>query len=218
VLLLDLTAVGVPAEQVRVLDGWLAAALDERGVDALSRADLRTMASMAADRFAVGCDDASRSCLAELAAALGAELVVSGQVGKLDAFYIVQLSLFDASAGRPIAREEVRGLTLTLAAADLERAVGRLFADVPEAVAAQDAERPSALVWFGGGTIVVGAAVGATLGGITWALDHGLANKDPEPRARAFALRAEPFTLAGTVVGLGVAAVGGVVLAIGLSE
>jgi hypothetical protein len=217
-LLLDLTAVGVPADQVKVLDGWLAAALDERGVDALSRADLRTMASVAADRSAAGCDDEGQTCLAELAAALGAELVVSGQVGKLDAFYIVQLSLFDASAGRPIAREEVRGLTLTLAAADLERAVGRLFADAPEAVAAQDADQPSALVWWGGGTIVVGAALGATLGGITWALDHGLANKDPDAKVRALALRAEPFTLAGTVVGLGVAAAGGVVLALGLAE
>ena len=216
-LLLDLTTAGVPPEQVKVLDGSLAAALDDQGVDAVTRADLRTMASVAADLSTAGCNSDSDSCLAELAAALGADLVVSGQVGRLDTTYVLQLSLFDANAGRAMAREELRGQALTLLADRIPDAVARLIDRAPLLKSATTTTA-SPLVWVGASAIAVGATAAVALGGFTWLLDDSLSNPDPVARDRAFALQAEPWTLAGALVGVAAAATGGVMLSLGLSE
>ena len=216
-LLLDLTTAGVPPEQVKVLDGSLAAALDDQGVDAVTRADLRTMASVAADLSTAGCNSDSDSCLAELAAALGADLVVSGQVGRLDTTYVLQLSLFDANAGRAMAREELRGQALTLLADRIPDAVARLIDRAPLLKSATTTTA-SPLVWVGASAIAVGATAAVALGGFTWLLDDSLSNPDPVARDRAFALQAEPWTLAGALVGVAAAATGGVMLSMGLSE
>ncbi len=220
-LLLDLTTAGVPPEQVKVLDGSLAAALDDQGVDAVTRADLRTMASVAADLSTAGCNSDSDSCLAELAAALGADLVVSGQVGRLDTTYVLQLSLFDANAGRAMAREELRGQALTLLADRIPDAVARLIDRAPllkSATTTTTTTTTSPLVWVGASAIAVGATAAVVLGGFTWVLDDSLSNPNPVARDRAFALQAEPWTLAGAVVGVAAAATGGVMLSMGLSE
>ncbi len=216
-LLLDLTTAGVPPEQVKVLDGSVAAALDDQGVDAVTRADLRTMASVAADLSTAGCNSDSDSCLAELAAALGADLVVSGQVGRLDTTYVLQLSLFDANAGRAMAREELRGQALTLLADRIPDAVARLIDRAPLLKSATTTTA-SPLVWVGASAIAVGATAAVALGGFTWLLDDSLSLPDPVARDRAFALQAEPWTLAGALVGVAAAATGGVMLSMGLSE
>ena len=189
-LLLDLTTAGVPPEQVKVLDGSLAAALDDQGVDAVTRADLRTMASVAADLSTAGCNSDSDSCLAELAAALGADLVLSGQVGRLDTTYVLQLSLFDANAGRAMAREELRGQALTLLADRIPDAVARLTDRAPLLKSTTTTtSTASPLVWVGAGALAVGATAAVALGGFTWVLDDSLSNPNPVARDRAFALQ-----------------------------
>jgi hypothetical protein len=220
VLLLDLTTAGVPPEQVKVLDGSLAAALADQGVDAVTRADLRTMASVAADLSTAGCDADSDSCLTELAAALGADLVLSGQVGRLDTTYVLQLSLFDANAGRAMAREELRGQALTLLADRIPDAVARLTDRAPllKTTATTTSSSASALMWVGGSALAVGATAAVVLGGLTWVLDDSLSNPNPVASDRTFALQAEPWTLAGALVGVVTAATGGVMLTVGLSE
>ena len=189
-LLLDLTTAGVPPEQVKVLDGSLAAALDDQGVDAVTRADLRTMASVATDLSTAGCNSDSDSCLAELAAALGADLVLSGQVGRLDTTYVLQLSLFDANAGRAMAREELRGQALTLLADRIPDAVARLTDRAPLLKSTTTTtSTASPLVWVGAGALAVGATAAVALGGFTWVLDDSLSNPNPVARDRAFALQ-----------------------------
>ncbi len=68
----------------------------------IANSDVRQMMDLEGQRQQAGCSDAS--CLAELAGALGARLVVFGTVGKLGTKTTVALNVFDSrdakSAGR----------------------------------------------------------------------------------------------------------------------
>lgn len=73
------------------------------GAEVLSGADIRQMIELEAEKQAAGCDDAS--CLSEVAGALGAEIIVTGQVGRLGESYIISLSVIDVGAATAVARE-----------------------------------------------------------------------------------------------------------------
>ena len=65
------------------------------------------MVELEAEKQSIGCNDDS-NCLAELAGALGADLVVYGELGKLGNQYMLQQSLFDTKAGKAITRISVQ--------------------------------------------------------------------------------------------------------------
>ncbi len=54
------------------------------------------------ERAELGC--AESSCLAEIAGALGADLVVFGDVSRLDALLVVNLNVFDSTQATSVAR------------------------------------------------------------------------------------------------------------------
>ncbi len=109
VLVLDLQAGEVPAAEVKVLDGLMAASvartLDDAGVadrhPLHTAAELRALADVEAARSVVGCDPEATSCLAELAGALGARYVVTGTIGKLGEHVVLQLSLLPRPTSTP---------------------------------------------------------------------------------------------------------------------
>ncbi len=64
------------------------------------------MLDLEASRSSIGCGDAS--CLAEIAGAMGASLVVFGDVGLLGSTYTITLNLFDSGAATALGRESVQ--------------------------------------------------------------------------------------------------------------
>ena len=104
VLVLDLAAEsGVSDGLVHTVSGIVSAELATYPeLDVTSDADVKRMMELEGEKQAVGCGDSS--CLAELAGAIGARLVVFGSIGKLGDDIVMHLNLFDsvkaASGGR----------------------------------------------------------------------------------------------------------------------
>lgn len=78
--------------------------------DVVTSADLKQLAQLEVERQSLGCTDTS--CLSELAGAMGASLVVFGDVGKLGDLLIVNLSLFDSEKARSLGRVSVQTSSL----------------------------------------------------------------------------------------------------------
>ena len=76
-------------------------------LELITSKDIQSMAALEADKRDMGCDD-SNSCLAELAGALGARLVIFGDVGMLGPNLILGLNLFDSEEAKAISRIIVR--------------------------------------------------------------------------------------------------------------
>ena len=106
VLVLDLQGVGVDAETTRVVNGVLASVVSESPlIDVATSADLRALVDVSAQQQASGCD--ASSCLAELAGAFGARYILYGDLGRLDADIIINVSLFDSQASAAVSRASV---------------------------------------------------------------------------------------------------------------
>lgn len=112
-LVLDVQGAELEATQRETLTSTITArAARFPSLDVLSSLDLRQLADLRSDQAAAGCEDASSSCMAELANALGAELVLASRVGKLDAVTVVTLQLFDVKKGEAQGRASVQGWSL----------------------------------------------------------------------------------------------------------
>lgn len=222
VLLLDLQAIDVPADTLKLLSAQIAAELSRENVDVVTSADLRTMASLEADRSVAGCDPNSSTCLAEIASALGTRLVISGRVGRLDDQLIVQLSLFDSQAGRAVARQDARGPTLTSLADALPDVVDRLIRPVVGPSSATKVASDTAglsTIAIGGGIVgVAGIATGTVLGVMAVVLDGTLGDEKAARTDRQFAYDyGQGIALAAAASGV-VGVVGVAVCGIGLLE
>lgn len=112
-LILDVQSGDLEQSQRDLLTATLATrATRFAALDVISSMELRQLADLRADQAATGCDDASASCMAELANALGAELVLSTRAGKLDAVTVVTLQLFDVKKATAEGRASVQGWSL----------------------------------------------------------------------------------------------------------
>lgn len=122
------TAAPAPhAGDAELLTGVVAAAAarDPRA-EVLTAADVRTATDFEATRQTLGCSESS--CLIEIANALDARVVVSGVLGQLGADWVLQLTLLDVQAGRPLARVSLRAADAETLASAAEAAVARAFA------------------------------------------------------------------------------------------
>ncbi len=104
----------------------------ERGFDVVSSADVRRQIELEASKQTLGCDATATSCLAEIAGAMGAQLVVSGQLGVLQGdggdVVILTLSLFDSTQGRSVGRVALRDQTLAALSGQVDAGVRELVA------------------------------------------------------------------------------------------
>lgn len=151
---LDLVPNGVEPETVVSVGGVVSSLVSEcAGATSVNSAELRSLTSMESTRQSAGCTETS--CLGELADALGARYIVSGDVGRLEAHYVVNLTLFDAEEGASRGRRSVEVSSLDHVADELRPAVNELLAPLG-GIPLQ--ERPtSMLVPVGGVVTGVGA-------------------------------------------------------------
>ncbi len=76
------------------------------GAEVISAEEIDTLLSHERDKQIAGC--AEQSCLADVADALGADVVVQARVGKIDGGYAVSLSAIDAQKAATFARVDER--------------------------------------------------------------------------------------------------------------
>lgn len=207
-----LRAEGVDDVTKQSIEGAVLVAARKVGVTVIGAGDVQALLDVEAARQAAGCD--SDSCAAELADALGAPELMTGQIAHLGDTWVLTLTRLGRADLNVLGRSQIaRDGT---SAAVLLPVVDGIVADVLGRTAAAEAPQTSGspLVVVGGVVAGSGAAVGI-VGAALWgasAAQHdagkrALAGGDV---AGAAAIRGtwEPVYLAGIVgVGVGVAAV-----------
>lgn len=163
-LVLDFRDDGVGASAVRIIHDTLAAHVSKDArLDVISSEDVRRAVERDASRREANCDD--ESCLAEIAEALGAQLTLYGNAGKLGDLVVVTVSLYDASAGRSVGRENVEVSSLEALPPALRAAGDRLIARL--ALTEPPSGSPDPLFVAGAVTSGVGMAT-AIVGTAIW--------------------------------------------------
>lgn len=105
VLVLEPTSSSVDEDTKKAIASVIVAELELlESVEVISATEIQKLANLEAQKQAVGCDQTG--CLAELAGAIGAELVVFGDVTKLGEISLLNLQLFDAATTRPVSRAQ----------------------------------------------------------------------------------------------------------------
>jgi len=134
VLIMDLTPKGVDRDVVDTVTNYMAVVLQQNPkLDVITGADVQQLAALEQSKAAVGCDDSS--CLAEIADALGAELVIFGQAGQLGKLLLINLSLFDSNAAKAVARQSVQARNLEEIPGKLDPALAKLInAAIPDSM------------------------------------------------------------------------------------
>jgi len=172
-MVLEPAVVKVGADDAQLLQRLLVQELGQaEGLDVIGSADLQRLADLSAMQSTAGCDDGGDACLAEIADAMGAGLVVFSEVGRLGGRVIWQLGLWDQTAGRIIARATVEATDVAGLAAHVDDAVATLLRPL-EARGVRYAPRTgSPLVPVGavvtgvGALALVGGAVGLGVGAV----------------------------------------------------
>lgn len=172
ILVMDIAAAGLDAATVENITGLSAVILaDDRRLDVLSGADVKRMAELEGEKQALGCTN-DASCLAEVAGAMGAGLVVYGNGGKLGTLLNINLNLFDAAQARSVGRVAVQAKSLEELPEKLRPALAQLVAaalGTPSTyVEAPPVEKgPNMLPWIaigGGAVVAVGGGIALVVG------------------------------------------------------
>jgi len=121
----------VDTQTVNTLSGLLTASLSEQpSLDVLASSDVREVVALESDKQAMGCESET-DCLAEVAGAMGARLVVFGQLGRLGTLYVLTLNLFDSESARAVSRVVVQADSIEAFPAKLGPATAKLVAAIP---------------------------------------------------------------------------------------
>lgn len=94
------------------------------GFHVLTRAEITAMVGKAAREQLVGCD--STSCVAEIADALGADLLATAQLDRLDGLWNLQASLVERKSAQAVQRAGVRARDVQALFASIEDVARRL--------------------------------------------------------------------------------------------
>lgn len=222
-LVLDLRPIAVDASEARVVDGLIAETVGDavRTWPAAKRPrivtgnDIRTLVTIDAERAAVGCDDETSSCMAEIAGALGARYVVSGTLGALGSDRVLQLSLFDVKTGEALER----GSATAPSPSALAPAIPDVVARVLRPLASTTARAPrkdsgvSGLAIGGAVTGGIGSALAIGGGIAALVLDVRLAPRsEASPGEKRDALAYGPAVVIASAAG-GALAIGGFIAA-----
>lgn len=208
---------GVDDNTRRLIEDAVLVAARQRDPRVIGSGDLEALLDVDAAAQAMGCS--STGCDAELADALGAPELLTGQVSRLGDSWVLTMSRLAREELTVLARHQV---TRQGAAGDV------LLAAVPELLDALfgAAPGPSPVVVGGG----IGAGLGvatAGIGGVLYfisrrAYDDGLAALPDNPQ-KAFEARRdyEPMHNVGVAMaaaGAGIAVIGGIVFVVGLAS
>jgi len=111
VLVADLKAMGQPGEVVRQVTTQIAETLAGAGVTVSTTADIKDRLALEAAQQMMGCQEDSE-CMAEVSAGMQSDLLLTGSVGSIGNNLLVNLTLLDVRAARPVGRvsETVAGI------------------------------------------------------------------------------------------------------------
>ncbi len=171
-VILNLAAQGVGAEIVTVISDSLSAGLSRTTkFDVVSFADLMAASDLEAARQLTGSCAGQESCIAELATALGADLIVHGSVGRLGALTVVNVSLFDPRQNVALAREKVEAKRLENLAQKIDVATVRMLEawekkPLTPYLVINEADGPSVPVLTTGAVIGIVGVAGVIVGGL----------------------------------------------------
>lgn len=132
VLVMDIGGSAVDAGTARTITSTIAVSVAKRPkLNVLTGDDVKKIAEVEADKQVLGCDPSATSCLAEIAGAMGADLVLYGDVGRLGELYVLNLNLFDAGQATAVGRRSVNTKTFDESfIAQIDLAVGALFSPI----------------------------------------------------------------------------------------
>lgn len=159
VVVLDLRADGVEASLASAVSSVVGAELFDLGVlQVTTEEDVRRLMDFEQMKLILACQDEAK-CLTSFQSALGAEMLVTGSVGKAGSDIVVGLVLTDLAGGAPVGREVATVKTPAGLVSEVRVAIGRLFRPVLQ-------KRGGTLVVLGneaGATVLMdGAAIGTT--------------------------------------------------------
>jgi TolB-like protein len=212
VLVLEPKVVNVDASRAARYQRLLVQALSRaQGLSVVASSDVARFAELGAAQQASSCD--ADACLAEIAGALGADLVVFGEVGKLGDRALVQLSLFDQKQGGIIARATDEGQSVDELAGRVDHVAKELVRPLRER-GVSFSDEGGALKTTGIVLVGVGAAA-AVVGGAGLVAGAVVVPSDAYDTSLRRGFQAAGPALVGTlVVGVVVAAAGGVLWAV----
>ncbi|MDP2340127.1 MAG: hypothetical protein Q8O67_04150 [Deltaproteobacteria bacterium] len=214
-VVMDLRNDGVTPQIQRIVGDSIVVKLNAiNGLEVLSSEDVRRLADLDASRQTLGCDEAS--CLAELANALGAEVIVYGSIGTLGRIVVVHLSIFDSASAKSIARETVQANTLEELPPLVDGAVEKLVARIPGIEHEAPASSSSSFPVLPAAGVAVGATA-AIVGGVVAGLAYGTYVDAKLPAAERTEAQTRIFIGLG-VATAGVVVAGGAGVAFALSE
>lgn len=104
-----LSVLGLEAKYGEFLTEHLAGAIREGGATTVTAREMAAVLGLERQRQLLGCTDAGSTCMAELAAAMGSDFVVLGDVALVDQrTYQVNLKVIDAGSGKVMATRKGR--------------------------------------------------------------------------------------------------------------
>ena len=211
ILNLELKATLIEKEVVELIDGLISAELGRyKALDVITSADMRQLAALEAEKQAMGCDKDS-SCLAELAGALGARLVLFGQIGKLGKSIICNINLFDSEQASAVGRVTLRAASLEDLPDQIPNAVQDLLSQFSTQVAPVPGGAPTATA----ATAPSGPPPSAPqVAAAPPAPPSGGASAPAAPNPRANDAPSTSINWVPVVLSVAVAAVGGTVVAV----
>jgi hypothetical protein len=165
-LVLDVKSSDLSASEAETLT-QLAATRFARypAVEVLTGPDIRRLVDLEAQKQTAGCDDDS-SCLAEIAQALGAQLVLVGQAGRLGEVIVANFSIYDARAEKTLGRVSAQSWSLAELPQKLEPALDSLgdaaFGPAPAAVVVAEEKDAGTSVGVDGRFLALALGGGAT--------------------------------------------------------
>jgi len=104
--------------------------LNLQGLQVTTAKQISSLLGLERQREIMGCKDAATSCMAELAAALGVEGVVTGSVGKFETSYRVNVSVVAASDGHTLSAYSARAATSEEVLEDLTAAARQMAGEL----------------------------------------------------------------------------------------
>lgn len=108
VAVVPFSGVGVPADALSFDAEHLAQSARAPGLLVITSREIGTLIGLERQRQLMGCDSANSSCIAELAAALGAEAVVVGDIGHFDKTYQINVKVLSGSDAHVLVSRSTR--------------------------------------------------------------------------------------------------------------
>ncbi len=195
--------------------------------------DIAKLMELEAGKQAFGCMD--DSCLAEVAGALGAEIVITGRIGRLGSLYVLKTSIMEPSTATTMGLETVEVDSVEAFSRSLgpisKRFAALAYGEEPPPRVAPPPVAPVApvaaeegagfglgsMLLIGGGAVAGIALVAAAAAGIGAAVTLGVVN-DPSSSGAEKAANAEngPLMMSLASGAVGIAVLGGGIAATGL--